>query len=859
MASSFWFPQRIAVALLFLAIARLVTFAQDYQATDPALKVTLIDSDPRESFLGLAGDGEGRLFAGSREGLFVYEPDPHGLYAPRRELYRFPKDTWIYDIAVRGHDLYVLTAAALYLFPDGAVKREALQPQRLMWGMPLAHVHQGLHGMTFGPDGDLYISQGDQAWYYGDFQRRPDHWAHWTIYHGPDATPTLYTGAGGVLRLSADGRQLAVVANGTRNDCGLAFDARWNLFGNDNDHESLPAQYVPGRLLHITSFSYFSWPRGWMPEKQPWRSDLLDTMTPDLGRYVPVGMTYYGDTLLPGKYRDALIVPEWGSREIAYYPLHSENGRFTTSEQILLQGRNDARPVSVTVARGGRLFAAICYMAHNEESPIYRSDIVMIGPKDDPANAPFTARDRVAETSDELLAELSAPDWSQRSQAHLELTRRGLDVERAVSDRLATIDPASLALPHLLWLAAASRSAGAGTGLESLLQHDNPQVRVLVSQALARFGAKPGKWCVDALADSDPQVRLNALTGLFESTDELPLAAIAKAGAVEDSRLRQTAALLLSRRAAPSQISDICGSPDMASRRLGILAAGFRLTVPVWDHPLDGSIPLDGSNKKAYRVTYSDGKTEDLSKLSPVGNFTMADAWARRTKTEEDERLLSVLDHALADADASIARQAAFFLRLLGDAREEAAVDRLLGAPAKPENHAPIANATAAASTELPEAFRKIDWASEVSRGDVKHGGELFATRGCAVCHSVKEGEAGGGGPSLAGARSRFNIPYVVESIMIPNKVVAPMFRWTSAKLKSGEIVNGLVTTETAGEVEFLFPAGIKRTFKKDDIVSREIQDRSPMPEGLIQTPDDLRDIIAFLLAPPVQQEAVRK
>jgi hypothetical protein len=39
-------------------------------------------------------------------------------------------------------------------------------------------------------------------------------------------------------------------------------------------------QYVPGRLLNITPHAYFSWPRGWLVEKQPWRADLLDTLNP---------------------------------------------------------------------------------------------------------------------------------------------------------------------------------------------------------------------------------------------------------------------------------------------------------------------------------------------------------------------------------------------------------------------------------------------------------------------------------------------------------------------------------------------------------------------------------------------------
>ncbi len=849
---------RLLLILLLTATGNTVASAADYRLTDPALKLTTIDSDPHESFLGLAIDPEGRLFAGSREALFVYEPASKGLYLPRRELYRFPKNTWTYDIAVRGHDLYVLTAGALYVFHDGAVKREGLEPERLLWGMPLAHIHQGLHGMAFGPDGDLYLSQGDQLWYYGDFQRRPDHWGHWTLFHGPANAATTYTGSGGVLRLSPDGKRLGIVANGTRNDCGLAFDSRWNLFGNDNDHEALPAQYVPGRLLHITPYAYFSWPRGWMQEKQPWRSDLLETMTPDLGRYVPVGMTYYGDTLLHAKYRNALLVPEWGSRKIAFYPLHAEGGTFKTSEQILLEGENDARPVSVATGRGGRLFAAICYMAHNEESPIYRSDLVMITPKDDPADAPFSAIDLTAAASAQLLSELNSPDWTRRSAAQLELTRRDLKADQLPSELLATIEPSSPAAPHLIWLAARETASDtAQARLRSLLQHSDSGIRALAAQALARFAsAKSNDWIPRALTDSDPQVQLSALTALFKHTSKLPFESIIRIGSIEDPRRRQTAALLLARRATASQIQNLCNSPEQANRRLGILAAGFRLTVPDWEHPLDPSIPLDAGNKKAYRVTYAGDIVQDLTTLGHIGNFTMADAWAKRTRTAEDDTLFASLQTALQESDVNLRKQAAFFLNLLADQRVQKEVDAILGRPAVGENKAPIANATAASATELPEAFRKVDWTAEVAHGDLKRGRELFMTRGCAVCHSIKDGESGGGGPSLAGAGTRFTIPYVIESVMIPNKVVAPLFRWTSAKLKSGEVLNGLVTSETASEVEFLFPAGIKRTVKKAEIESREIQDRSPMPEGLIQTPEELRDLVAFLLAPPHQQEA---
>ncbi len=75
------------------------------------------------------------------------------------------------------------------------------------------------------------------------------------------------------------------------------------------------------------------------------------------------------------------------------------------------------------------------------------------------------------------------------------------------------------------------------------------------------------------------------------------------------------------------------------------------------------------------------------------------------------------------------------------------------------------------------------------------------------------------------------------------------MFRWTLVRFKDDEEVAGLVTGETSDEIDLLLPAGVHRAVRKSDIAKREIQDRSPMPEGMIQTPAELRDLLAFLLS----------
>jgi glucose/arabinose dehydrogenase len=233
-------------------------------AVDRKLKVVLLDRSADEAFLAVKVDSEGQVFVGGREAVFVFEPQRAG-YGPKRELLRFPNDSIIIGLEFRGNDLYVLTSNALYRVPDGRKRRAGLRPERILWGLPL-DLHVSFHCLAWGPQGDLYLDHGDPLLTFGDWSR-PDHWGHWTLYAGPDGSPVPYTGQGAVLRVRPDGSNPRVVASGLRGPVGLAFDPRWNLFTNDNDHESRPDQYAPARLLHVTPHVDFAWPRGWMASK----------------------------------------------------------------------------------------------------------------------------------------------------------------------------------------------------------------------------------------------------------------------------------------------------------------------------------------------------------------------------------------------------------------------------------------------------------------------------------------------------------------------------------------------------------------------------------------------------------------
>ncbi len=988
-----------------------------YRAADPRLEVVRVDHDPRESFLGLAASPQGYVFVGGREALFVYPPrkDAPGQFGPRRLLYRFPKDTWVYDIEIWGEDLLVLTVSALYRLPGAARGTFQGRPERLIWGLPLGHVHQCYHGMEIGPQGDVYFAHGDPLWYYGDFSR-PDHWGHWTIFSRPMNLRTPYTGVGGVFRCRVDGTRFLVEATGFRNNCGLAFDRYWNLFTNDNDHESLPVAYVPGRLMYVIPHAYYSWPRGWSPAKQPGRHDLLPNMNDRLGRFVPVGQCYYDDPYLGAKYRHALLVARWGTRQVTYYPLQPHGANFRVEEHPLLVAQGTARPVHVCPLPDGRVLVSIAYMAHNEGSPVYPSDLVLLRRKDEPQPRNWRPYDHLSVDAERLWQELRSESWTRRQWAHRELLRRGGKLLHQAVEQLAQSRPDEPVRMHLIWLAAASGSDQARQLLARVLDHGTPEERVQVLRAYRDYPTLGGQAQVflKRLDDPHPQVQLAALVGLFETMlrPRQLQGVIDGPAQSSDPTLRHLATMLLARRAAPGQLVALCRAKEPQARLAGVLAAGFRLTVPPPTGPLDEKTPL--APPRGVVVPY-DGETVDLRKhVTRLGNFTVAEWWKAVRHTPEQEQLFAALHQRLKDTDPAVRLQAAFFLRLLADPRSEADVaqvirqDRLrrlrtarlqhvrqvwvvgpfadggrgLKTPHPVEKgpvnlaaqypgpqgkklawrqvrvgrmvqfdqlygpcpdssfyvHFRLESATdqlinllvgsddgvrvwvnrrlvwdhpvrrgalplqdvvpmelAAGSNEVlirvnnyegtsglylhyrslepvvallpekvdprelarrlssgpvkyPPDFFTRDWAAEARRGDPQRGRKLFETLSCSKCHSVGSAVGGQGGPSLAQAAQRFTVPYLVESILDPNKKVSPVFRATGLLLENGKQLQGLVVKETAEELELLLPDTKRVKVPKSQVERRRQLPLSPMPQGLVRKADELRDLLAFLL-----------
>jgi putative heme-binding domain-containing protein len=979
---------------------------------DPAHELTVVDSSPDESFLSMRADTAGRLFAGGREALFVYEPDGHGGFETRKLLFRFPADTWITDILVRGDDLYVMTNAALYLVPDGRIARANLVPKRLLWGTPV-DLHVTWHGLAWGPEGDLYFSSGDPLLNYGDFANRPDHWGHWTVY-GPDGAKYPYTGVGGFFRCRPDGTRFRSVAGGTRGAVGIAFDRRWQLFSNDNDHESIADRYSPARLLHVTAGANFFWPRGWIADMSPERSDLLDVVNGGMGREAPVGQAYFDEPGLGDGYRDSLLVARWGQRKVDGYKLAKRGATFSGREIPLIACDDIVRPVGVAVGGGGRVFAALSYMAANEWSPKYPSEIVMISSRAASSAAAFEPYDATRVSPERLWNELSASSTWRRQQAHAEILRRGEPLLSEAIARIAKTGPNDVAMLHLPWIAAASGKSAARDPVVGLTRHADVDVRLQAVRALCEFDQLGARETAIELAldDKDAHVQHAGVATLLRGSGSLPKPFYTGPARSEDPLLRQTSAFVLANRANSSELSRLLKSTDARDRLVGVLAAGFRLTIPPVDQPLPDELPLKYESTNAlFTINYADASV-DLKKLGRTGSFTTADLWKLKRNDPTSRELFAALLAMLDDPDDRVQYQAGYFLWLLNDeqandkvvaSRRKRTLERLESRPGMqvaevwmfgplgdsgsdlqtvhaPEkgpidlaeqvqsgkrtltwrtagsanginldgtaakdgessylyfrvqtlepqpallriaganqvrcwnNGQPIArapflislepgsndvllrlvhesqgadvhielrsreslavrlpeklaasnladrlrSAQLSADARVPEEFLTVDWRAALAGGDAERGRRLFgaAGLGCAKCHAILPNQRGGGGPSLADAARRFTLTHVVESVLLPSKQVADVFGTTTLALDDGKTVSGLAVHEDENKLVLLLPSAARQEVAKSTIEARKLQPVSPMPTGLVKTPAELGDLLAYLMSPHPQ------
>ena len=123
-----------------------------------------------------------------------------------------------------------------------------------------------------------------------------------------------------------------------------------------------------------------------------------------------------------------------------------------------------------------------------------------------------------------------------------------------------------------------------------------------------------------------------------------------------------------------------------------------------------------------------------------------------------------------------------------------------------------------------------------------------LAGTACARCHRVYE-HGGDVGPDLSGIGSQFDRRALAESILWPSRAVREGYQQTVLELRNGELLAGLVKSESGESLTLRDAEGKNQTVLKTEIANRSSSALSLMPEGLHSalTTEEFADLVSFL------------
>ncbi len=153
----------------------------------------------------------------------------------------------------------------------------------------------------------------------------------------------------------------------------------------------------------------------------------------------------------------------------------------------------------------------------------------------------------------------------------------------------------------------------------------------------------------------------------------------------------------------------------------------------------------------------------------------------------------------------------------------------------------------AAPTEEIIKENKRIKAVLHGGQGDATKGKALFTQR-CAVCHKLF-GEGNMIAPDLTGYE-RGNIDFWLTGILTPSIEIREGFGMYVVKLKSGQILSGIMAGQDAKGITLRDAANQVTPVKQADIASLEASPISLMPQGLLTGMSDteLRDFFAYLM-----------
>jgi putative heme-binding domain-containing protein len=319
--------------------------------------------------------------------------------------------------------------------------------------------------------------------------------------------------SGGVIRIRPDGTGLEVVSTGERNPLSVALTANDDVFTYGNDDDS---KKWPNSLTHHIVGGHYGYPYEFLTA--PFRA--LPIVDGQLGGSGAQGVCYNEDGL-PASYRGNLFFCDWGLQAVFRYEVAPAGGTFRLIRKTPLVEKGDIadfRPFSIATDADGSSFYLVDWAFNG-----WLAD----GPKTGRLfRMTYTGSERVEPSPKPVGTDLATrirgldhPSMASRLESQRVLASRGAGAVKPLVVRLKEADSGAGRV-HALWALDAIGTPEARLAIRSILADSDPNVRM---QAARSSGIRRDREALPSLAsalrDSNPAVRREAAIALGKLGD----------------------------------------------------------------------------------------------------------------------------------------------------------------------------------------------------------------------------------------------------------------------------------------------------------------------------------------------------
>lgn len=632
---------------------------------------------------------------------------------------------------------------------------------------------------------------------------------------------------GFVVEVDPDGKNPSLFASGLRNTYDICFnsDNELILFDSDMEWDWGTPWYRPIRIIHAVSAGDYGFREGtakW-PDYYP---DSLPGMA-NVGLGSPTGVVSGAGAKFPAKYQKAMYVLDWTYGRLIAAHLTPKGASYDCQWEnfIAPKSLHEARktPLNLTdvlIGNDGAMYFSVG--GRNTQSYLFR--VIYTGPE---STAPADLHD--------------AAGAEQREARHQLEAFHGRPDSHAVEAAWKYMGSDDRFLRYAARIAIESQPVAEWKG--KVLAETSPEAALNGLLALARLGG------------NDDQADLYKALAHFPISSLSPEQQLDKLRVIEVSIARH-------------------GKPDPATA--GPVIAELDPHYPAKTFPMNRELcqvllalgAPDAVAKSVHLLNTSPTQEEQLAYILYLR--TIKENWTPDLRRQYFAWWAK--DHSLAqhpayvlkwfdDAGRSYADGSSFnnFIGHLHDDAEETLTDGdrksladvLAGYVPKPT----VRKGRSVGGMKFVHDWQMSDlepYLDRVSSGrNFERGQAMFEQAAqCIACHKFGN-EGGSVGPDLTAVASRFSRHDILESIILPSKVISEQYANTVVRFKEGGGVVGRIVEETNDAVivqpSMLSPE--KVTVKKSDIAGREVSKTSPMPEGLVNslTRDDILDLLAYI------------